>query len=86
MPDLLADPRNALAEHPLVRDLIVLDRKSLAYGWRGPHLRLSADELPNLRDKVRVLENHGLLREIQDQVAYRMSDRLVKYLRRPQAG
>ncbi len=80
MPDMLADLRTALAEHPLVRDVIVLDTKTISYNWPDPHLSFSADETPDLWQKVGVLEDHGLLRETRDRFSYRMSGRLVKYL------
>jgi hypothetical protein len=80
MPDLLGDLRMALAEQPLVRDVIVLDKKTISYNWPDPHLCFSADETPDLWAKVGVLEDQGLLRETRDRFSYRMSGRLVKYL------
>jgi hypothetical protein len=80
--DLLSDLRKQLAENPLLRDLIVLDRKSISYFWTGPHIMCSEDESPGVRSKVEVLVNHGLATETKPDFAYRMSERLVRYLRK----
>jgi hypothetical protein len=86
MPDLLGEMRKDLAAQPLSRIMMVLDKKTMAYNWPDPHFFYSADEIPDLWSKVKILQNHGLLREIKDEVAYRMPERPVKYLRRPPAG
>jgi hypothetical protein len=82
VPDLLAELRKDLAEHPLMRDMIVLDKKGIVYGWPGPHLRFSADEHEQIWQEVAVLEGHGLLRELRHRFAYRISEELATYLRR----
>jgi hypothetical protein len=81
MPDLLNSLRQELAEHPLIRDIIVLDRRSLVYNWPGPHLMYSEDEAPNIRMRMAILEGHGLVRDLKgDGFAYRISEELVRYL------
>jgi len=82
IPDLLSELRKDLAEHPLIRDIIVLDKKSFAYNWPDEHLLFSADEHPRIWNKIRVLENHGLLSELKDRFAYRISEELVRCLRK----
>lgn len=82
MPDFLGDLRKELAEHPLIRDIIVLDKKSIAYNWPDDHLMFSEDENPGARSKMRVFENYGLVKELKDGFAYRVSERLAKYLRK----
>jgi hypothetical protein len=81
IPDLLHDLRETLAKHPLFRDLVVLETKDIGYGWPGEHLRLSDDELPGARQKVAVLVNHGLVTVIKDDFAYKLTERLVRYLK-----
>ena len=81
MPELLNSLRQELAEHPIVRDLIVLDRTSLRYNWPGPHLMYSEDEAPDIRIQMAVLEGHDLVSERKgDEFAYRISEELVRYL------
>jgi hypothetical protein len=71
-----------LAEHPLVRDLIVLDKKTIAYNWPNQHLMFSKDEYPAIRETVSILEGHGLVRAEKAGFAYRMSERFVGELRK----
>lgn len=83
MPDLLAELKELLAQDPLIRDIIVLNKKSLVYNWQKPHGRFSADEDPYIRQKVAILENHGLLTPLDSTgFAYRISEKLAKYLRK----
>lgn len=83
MPDVLKNLRENLAEHPLIRVIIVMDKKSLLYNWPDDHLRFTAEEDPDIRSKVQILENHGLLRHERGRdFAYRMTERFVKYLRK----
>jgi hypothetical protein len=86
IPDFLADLRKNLAEKPLLRVLIVLDKKSIAYNWPDDHLMYSADEEPNIWAEVQLLQNHGLLREEKPRFAYRIRERLAKYLRGAKVG
>jgi len=81
MPELLNSLRQELAEHPIVRDMIVLDRTSLRYNWPGPHLMYSEDEAPDIRLQMAVLECHDLVSERKgDEFVYRISEELVRYL------
>jgi len=83
MEDLLRELRENLVESPFLRDLIVLEKKSIPYGWENKHLLYSEDEQPGIRDKIGVLVNHGCLKEINDRFAYRMSEGFVRYLKKP---
>ena len=87
MPDLLNSLRQELAEHPIVRDIIVLNTKSMAYNWPVPHLMYTKDEDPTIRMHMAILEGHGLVRDLKgDGFAYRMSERLVHYLKKGKPG
>jgi hypothetical protein len=87
MPELLNSLRQELAEHPLIRDIIVLDRKSIEYNWPGPHLMYSEDEAPDIRMQMAVLEGHDLVSDRKgDGFAYRISEKLVRYLKRGEAS
>jgi hypothetical protein len=87
MPELLNDLRKVLAERPLLRDVIVLNTKGIPYGWPVPHLLITKDENPNIRMHIAILEGHGLVRDLKgDGFAYRMSERLVHYLKKGKPG
>jgi hypothetical protein len=86
MPDLLNSLRQELAEHPLIRDIIVLDRKSIEYNWPGPHLMYSEDENPNIRMQIAILEGYSLVSDGKGHgFAYRISEKLVLYLKKGKA-
>jgi hypothetical protein len=78
----LCDLAEALVESPLLRIMIVLDRKTIEYTWPGPHLKLSEDEMPDIRDIVGILVSHGLLIEEREDFAYRISERLAGMLKK----
>jgi hypothetical protein len=81
IPDFLTDLQNELSEHPLIRVVIVLDTKTIGYNWPDDHLKFSADVNPNIRAQMEILENHALVAQLRDRFAYRVSERLVKYLK-----
>ena len=81
MPDLLGELQEDLASHPLVRDMIVLDTKSIVYNWPDPHFKFSADMHPQIWQQVAVLQGHGLLRETKQRFAHRITEQLAQYLR-----
>jgi hypothetical protein len=80
MPDLMIDLRRHSTGNHLIRDIIVLDKKTIAYNWPDEHLLFSADETPGIWTKIRILENHGLVREVKNRFAYRMSEELASYM------
>jgi hypothetical protein len=82
IPTLLDNLRKFPAENPLMRDLIVLETKSMGYDWPGIHLRFSEDEDPGIYTQVALLVNHGLVDEVQHEFAYRITERLARYLRK----
>lgn len=86
MADLLSDLRKILADHPFLRDIIVLDRESIVYNWPNEHLRFSADKHINIWGKILVLTNQGLVSEIKDRFAYRISEEFATYLRKSNVG
>ncbi|HEY7428150.1 MAG TPA: hypothetical protein VH682_28210 [Gemmataceae bacterium] len=80
MPDVLAELRRLLAETPLTRTMIVVDKKGYIANWPDPHFRFNEDEEPGTWNKVKILENHGLLICEKHRYAYRITEKLAKYL------
>lgn len=83
MGELIGELREEIKDDPFIRDIIVLNKKSIPYGWQSKHLLFSEDEQPGIRDKIKVLVNQGLLKEIKDDFAYRISENFVRYLKKP---
>ena len=81
MPDLLAEMKTDLAEHPLCREFVLLKK---AWSYSGDHLVYYYDDYPELENKVRVLENYGFVRDIKyNNVArYIITEELAEYLLR----
>lgn len=81
MPDLLAEMRADLAEHPLRREFILL-QKDWIYNSRDVTLTYYFEDHPELANKIRILENHSLVRDIKhnDVSRYVISERLAGYL------
>jgi len=82
MADLLGELRENIIENPLLRDIIILPKKSIPYGWPNLHLPFYEDEHLGIRDKINVLVNQGHLKEIKDDFAYKMSEEFVRYLKK----
>lgn len=72
MPDLLAEMREDLAEHPLKREFVLLE-KACRYWPSGNELVYYYDDHPDLRNKIRILENYGLVEDI----SYTSVDRFI---------
>jgi hypothetical protein len=74
IPELLAEMRKDLADHPLARELVILN-KSCIYNSDPNKVTLCYyfEDHPDLRNKLRILENHGLIEEI----TYNNTDRFV---------
>jgi hypothetical protein len=81
MPELLQEMRNDLVEQPLARKFAVL-RKTWSYWNDGSTLEYYYETHPDLDQKVGVLENLGLIRDITSKnvAVYRMTEELADYL------
>lgn len=66
---------------PLQREFF-LKHRSLTYNIPGPHVAYIYDDHPNLRQKIRILENYGLLTDITDTSVERflISEEFADYL------
>jgi|GEM_PF-568737 len=86
MPDVLEDLRKSLREYPIMRDIIWVRTRGIAYNWPTPHLRFSDDVDPGIRDKLNVLANQGLLKvhNPDEDFAYKMTEDFVRMLRKSQ--
>ena len=84
MPALLAEMRADLAEFPLRREFVVMKR-SWTYWAKGNELFYYYDDHPDLDDKLRILENEGLVRDATYNNAkrYIISEELADYLGAP---
>ena len=81
MPSLLSDLHGKLASYPLMRELIVVDRAGILYHWPNPHLKFSADEEPEIWQQIAILQGHGLVHELRERFAYRLSEEFVQRLK-----
>ena len=63
MPALLAEMRQDLAAYPLRREFVVMKR-SWSYWAKGNELFYYYDDHPDLDDKLRILQNEGLIEDI----------------------
>ena len=81
---LLAEMRQDLAEYPLRREFVVMKR-SWSYWAKGDELFYYYDDHADLDDKLRILENEGLVRDITYNNAkrYVLSEELADYLGAP---
>ena len=84
MPSLLAEMRNDLVGNPLRREFVVLKR-AWSYWAKGNELFYFYDDHPDLDDKLRILENEYLAREITYNNAkrYVLTEELADYLGAP---
>jgi len=81
MPDMFNEMRNDLTAHQLSREFVIL-KKSWTYGAKGNELVYYLEEHPELENKLLILENHGLIREItyNNVSRYIISEELANYL------
>ena len=63
MPDLMEEIRKDLTAHPLKRLFVPLSKK-WAYWASGEELVYYYEDHPDLDNKLRILLNHGLIRDI----------------------
>jgi hypothetical protein len=81
MPDLLDEIRNDLRERPLTRELVLL-KKVWSYWPGGQEASYFYEDHPDLENKVRILQNYGLIREItfNEVKRYVLTEALARYL------
>jgi hypothetical protein len=82
MPALLAEMRKDLAEYPLVREIILLSRSWTYNGDGSTLLTYYYEDHSQLKDKMTILCNHRLLRDItyNNVKRYNIMENLVDYL------
>jgi hypothetical protein len=84
LPDLFAEMRSDLKDNPFIREFIL---KGKGWGYNAdpnnPVLAYYFENHPHLRQKVRVLENHGLVQDItfNNVDRFQMSEELAEYLK-----
>jgi hypothetical protein len=81
MPDLLDEMRTDLKAKPLSREFVVLG-KSWNYWASGHELSYFYEDHEELENKIRILQNHGLIRDItySDVKRYVLTEALARYL------
>lgn len=83
IPDLLADMKNDLCEDPFVREFIILSNKWV-YNSNPNNMVVAYyfEDHSHLRNKLRILENYGLIYEItyNDVARFVISEELATYL------
>jgi hypothetical protein len=81
MPDLIAEMRQDLREHPLRREFVILER-SWSYWAAGHELVYFFDDHPELRSMLHILQNQGLIREItyNNTERFLISEDFARYL------
>ncbi len=81
MPDLLEEIRRDLAEHPLFREFVPLKR-IWTYWASGNELIYYYEDHPELDNKLRILQNYFLIRDISTDSGnkrYVFSEGFVRY-------
>lgn len=85
MPDLLHEIRKDLEQLPLSREFVVL-QKAWTYIPGGNELHYYHEDHPELDNKLRILQNYGLIRDITHTIRnanvkrYVFMEPLVRYL------
>jgi hypothetical protein len=81
MPDLLDELRSDLRERPLTREFVLL-KKVWSYWPGGQEASYFYEDHPDLENKVRILQNYGLIREItfNEVKRYVLTEALARYL------
>jgi hypothetical protein len=84
MSDLLAEMRADLIKFPLRREIILLEKQWYYNSKDGLELIYYYSEHPELENKMRILENYHLVREItyNNTKRYLFSEEFVAYLTR----
>ncbi len=83
MPDLMNEMRQDLSNYPLCREFVLL-KKSSAYNGTGNELVYYYDEHEQLDNKISVLLNNGLIRDVTrtNTLRYKFIEEFVDYLQR----
>jgi len=91
MPELLEDMRKDLAEHPLKREFVLLEKSWIYNGGRTPgdgsiYLAYYYEDHDDLDDKITILCNHRLIVDITFNMVkrYNFTEDLVDYLTQAQ--
>lgn len=82
MPDLLDEMRSDLSEHPLFREFVPLKRV-WSYCFSGNELVYYYEDHSDLDSKLRILENHHLIRDISpddNNKRYVFTEAFARYL------
>jgi hypothetical protein len=84
LPDLFAEMRNDFKDNPHCREFLLLDRRA-TYNSAGNETILvyHFNAHKDLRQKIRILENHGFVRDISynDIPRFAVSEEIAEYLR-----
>jgi hypothetical protein len=86
IPELLSEMQSDLATSPLIRDIIIMQNSDYVYNWPTEHFGFFEDKSPGVLSKLRLFIDHGLLDEVKPDFAYRITPRLVKYLKNRRSG
>ena len=83
MSDLFAEMRADFKENPFCREFILRPRNAVYSAGNNQVVGYYFEEHPALRQKVRILENHGLVQDItyNNVDRFTMSEELVEYLK-----
>ncbi len=85
MPELLAEMRDDITNNPLSREFVLLSKR-WTYISRGNELAYYLEDHPDLENKVRILLNHGLIRDITRGIVpykvsrYVINEKFARYL------
>ena len=63
LPDLISEMKADLADNPLSREFVLLEKK-WSYGAAGNQLAYYFDDHPELENKIRILQNYNLINDI----------------------
>ena len=83
MPELFAEMRKDLAEHPFAREFVILKK---GWGYNADPNKTTLvyyfEDHPDLRNKLRILQNHRLIQEItyNNTERFTMTEELVNHL------
>lgn len=83
MSALLNEMRQDLAQSPLKREVVLLEKAWVKYSAKGNELRYNADQHPDLLSQFQILQNYRLVQEItyNSVTRYLISEHLAAYLR-----
>jgi hypothetical protein len=83
IPDLIADLRGEIVEHPLIRDFLIVPNKDCMFGSDTPAFFYYETEYPEAAQQTRLLAAHGYVEDIQTGhfAKYRITESFVEHLR-----